>query len=602
MRARLALGIAAVLAVAILLPVVAVVALGAYGSSLGGATVATGPGDAELLVFPSHGLPGSPLKVTGKHWPPRSNVAIQLQRPAATSDSLSKPLRLAEIITSRRGTFEINTTIPGSVIPFGARSVRIQAVGRKSNQPDSAVLSVPFDLDPYPNEITISVVDADTGSASPDTIVRIDDSFGQEIAVDTADETGDVSFAGIRPGKKRLTIRKVDYEIARASIEVPDAGQAAFQIALQKSPGRRLLFYAYGQSDTGETTVVGLDRASGLPVRERITVPDGRFAPASVPSWNLYQGFFLAVDEDSGSIGAGDVSALWAMGVAARHLRVTSSGFSFGAWHSSPGQASSLGDIIHTFWSVQVPVGSTHLCIVDPESGRIVRREKIGSQRSPAGPVVRRLESIPRELGYAFRGRAGTCETGERATIVENIPLLIAEAVGNPVRRRLSLILSSARMGRSTSCTRRRAKLTKIYPDDQLQSVVNAGERWKADDFGIPLTGPGCVEPGDRADRSGHPARFAGQLAIPGPLGVVHFCGAPELARRHKGADHRFRHSKDRRRGRDTKSQRRHAARRPSGWRFLDQPPGIASLIAYTHTPKIKSSLRESGLKLAHWL
>ena len=163
MRARLAVGIAGVLAVAILLPVVAVVALGAYGSSLGGATVATGPGDAELLVFPSRGLPGSPLKVTGKHWPPRSNVAIQLQRPTATSDSLSKPLRLAEIITSRRGTFEINTTIPGSVIPFGTQSVRIQAVGRKSNQPDSAVLSVPFDLDPYPNEITISVVDADTG-------------------------------------------------------------------------------------------------------------------------------------------------------------------------------------------------------------------------------------------------------------------------------------------------------------------------------------------------------------------------------------------------------------------------------------------------------
>ena len=201
MRARLAVGIAAVLALAILLPVAAVVALGAYGSSLGGATIATGAGDAELLVFPSHGLPGSPLKVTGKHWPPRSNVAIQLQRPAAGPDSLSKPLRLAEIITSRRGTFEIDTTIPGSVIPFGTQSVRIQAVARKSSQPDPAVLSVPFDLDPYPTEVTISVVDADTGAASPDAIVRIDDSFGQEIAVDTAGETGGVAFAGNPPGR-----------------------------------------------------------------------------------------------------------------------------------------------------------------------------------------------------------------------------------------------------------------------------------------------------------------------------------------------------------------------------------------------------------------
>ena len=472
MRARLALGIAAVLAVAILLPVVTVVALGAYGSSLGGATVATGPGDAELLVFPSRGLPGSPLKVTGKHWPPRSNVAIQLQRPTATSDSLSKPLRLAEIITSRRGTFEINTTIPGSVIPFGTQSVRIQAVGRKSNQPDSAVLSVPFNLDPYPNEITISVVDADTGSASPDAIVRIDDSFGQEIAVDTADETGDVSFAGIRPGKKRLTIRKVDYEIARASIEVPDAGQAAFQIALQKSPGRRLLFYAYGQSDTGETTLVGLDRASGLPVRERITVPDGRFAPASVPSWNLYQGFFLAVDEDSGSVEAGDVSALWAMGVAARHLRVTSSGFSFGAWHSYLGK-SNLGDIVHTLWSVQVPVGSTHLCIVDPESGRIVRRERIA--HNVLSPVLSSDASKAFLVNWDTRSvDVLELETGERATIIEDIPLLIAEVAVNPADDS-SLILSAAN-GSVYKLHTPTGELTEIYPDDQLQSVVDAGD------------------------------------------------------------------------------------------------------------------------------
>ena len=472
MRARLAVGIAAVLAVAILLPVAVIVALGAYGSSLGGATVATGPGDAELLVFPSHGLPGSSLKVTGKHWPPRSNVAIQLQRPSAGSDSLSKPLRLAEIITSRRGTFEIDTTIPGSVIPFGTESVRIQAVGRKSSQPDAAVLSVPFDLDPYPNEVTISVVDADTGAASPEAIVRIDDSFGQRIAVDTSGATGGVLFAGIRPGKKRLTVRKVDYEIAQASIEVPDAGQAAFQIALQKSPGRRLLFYAYGLSDDGETTLVGLDRASGLPVRERITVPDGRFAPASVPSWNLYQGFFLAVDQDSGAISPGDMSALWAMGMAARHLRTTSSGFSFGAWHSYLG-TSSMGDIIHTFWSVQVPVGSTHLCIVDPESGQIVRREKIAHNVLP--PVLSSDASRVFLVNWDTRSvDVLELATGERTTIVENVPLLIVEAVGDPSDDAY-LILSSAD-GSVYKLHTPTGALTEIYPDDQLQSVVNAGD------------------------------------------------------------------------------------------------------------------------------
>ena len=467
MRARLALGIAAALAVVVLLPVVVVVALGAYGSSIGGATVASGPGNAQLLVSPSHGLPGSPLTISGSDWPPRSNVAIQLQRPSPNS----KPLRLAEIITSRSGTFEIDTSIPGSVIPQGTQSVHIQAVSRKPDQPYAAPLSVPFNLDPYPNEISINLVDADSGAPSPDALVRIDDSFGQEVAIDSANETGAVSFTGIRPGEKRITIRKVDYQIARASIEVPDAGKAAFEIALRKSPGKRLLFYAYGLSDTGETTIVGIDRASGLPIRETVTVPQDRFAPASVPSWNLYQGFFLAVDQDSGAVGADGLSALWAMGTAGRNLRTISSGFSFGAWHSHLGK-SDLGDIVHTLWSVQVPVGSTHLCIVDPESGRIVRRERIGHSVLP--PILSSDGSKVFLVDWDTRSvDLLELATGERTTIVEDIPLLIAEAVSDPTDD--SYLILSAAYGSVYKLHIPTGGLTEIYPDDQLQSVVHAG-------------------------------------------------------------------------------------------------------------------------------
>ena len=474
MRARLAVGIAALLAIAILLPVAAVIVLGAYGSSLGGATTASGPGDAELLVFPSHGLPGSPLKVSGKHWPPRSNVAIQLQRPSTSPDSLSKPLRLAEIITSRRGAFEFDTTIPGSVIPFGTQSVRIQAVGLKSTQPHPAVLSVPFKLDPFPNQVTISVVDAQTGSPSPQAVVRIDDSFGQQIALDASSDAGDVLFEGIHPGKLRLTVRKVDYEIAQASINVPEAGQAAFRIALRKSAGRRLLFYAYGLSDNGETTLVGLDRASGLPIRERITVPAGRFAPASVPSWNLYQGFFLSVDQDSRAVGAraGDTDSLWALGAVGQWMQSLRQGMWVGIWHSYLGR-SSLGDIVHTLWSVQVPVGSTHLCIVDPQSGRIVRRERIAHNVLP--PVL----SSDRSRVFLVNWETGSVdvlelETGKRTTVVEDIPLLIVEAMGDPSDD--AYLILSAADGSVYKLHTPTGTLTEIYSDDQLQSVINVGD------------------------------------------------------------------------------------------------------------------------------
>ena len=468
MRARLALGIAAALAVVVLLPVITVVALGAYGSSLGGATVASGPGDAQLLVSPSHGLPGSPLTVSGSDWPPRSNVAIQLQRPSVNS----KPLRLAEIITSRRGTFEIDTSIPGSIIPQGTQSVRIQALFRKPNLPDPVTISVPFNLDPYPNQVSINIVDADSGAPSPNALVRIDDSFGQQVASDSADDSGNVSFAGIRPGKKRITIRKVDYQIARASIEVPQSGEAAFEIVLRKSPGKRLLFYAYGLSDTGKTTIVGIDRASGLPIRETVTVPQGRFAPASVPSWNLHQGFFLAVDQDASAAGADSLRALWAMGAAARQLRTATSGFSFGAWHSHLGK-SDLGDIVHTFWSRQVPVGTTHLCIVDPASGQIVRRERI------AHNVLQPILSSDASKAFLVNWDTRSVDvlelaTGERTTIVEDIPLLIAEATIDPTDD--AYLILSAATGSVYKLHTPTGELTEIYPDDQLQSVVDVGD------------------------------------------------------------------------------------------------------------------------------
>ena len=64
--------------------------------------------------------------------------------------------------------------------------------------------------------------------------------------------------------------------------------------------------------------------------------------------------------------------------------------------------------------------------------------------------------------------------TGERTTIVENVPLLIVEAVGDPSDDAY-LILSSAD-GSVYKLHTPTGALTEIYPDDQLQSVVNAGD------------------------------------------------------------------------------------------------------------------------------
>ena len=133
-----------------------------------------------------------------------------------------------------------------------------------------------------------------------------------------------------------------------------------------------------------------------------------------------------------------------------------------------------MGDIIHTFWSVQVPVGSTHLCIVDPESGQIVRREKIAHNVLP--PVL----SSDASRVFLVNWDTSSVDvlelaTGERATIVEDVSVADSGSrVGDPSDDAY-LILSSAD-GSIYKLHTPTGALTEIYPDDQLQSVVNAGD------------------------------------------------------------------------------------------------------------------------------
>ena len=470
MTTKLAVGLAAVLAALILVPVLAVVALGAYGSSLGGRVGATGSGDAELEIFPSHGVPGSMLRITGKHWPPRSGVTIWLERQPPNAKSESRSLRLAEIVASRRGSFELSTIIPRSILPFGTATVRIKAAGRESDAGFDAARYAPFKVDPYPNEVILSVVDAGSRLPSEGAMIRIEDAFGQKIAVNSTGATGEVSFVGIRPGKKLVTVRKVDYKIARAAIDVPETGQAAVQIVLDKSPGKRLLFFAHGSLEDGETLWVGLDRASGLPVRERITVPTGKVAPSSVPDSNPYQSFFLSIDHayPSFTAGAGDINALWAMGAVGRELRYTSSGNSTAIWHRYLGR-SIFGDVVFSRWSAVLPAESSYLGIIDPHSGQIVLRERL--HRNILPPILSSDGSrVFLVNGGARSVRVLEIQTGEKTTIVENLPWPVAKVIGDPSDD--SYLILAAIDGSVHKLHTPTGTITEIYVGGRLQSVV----------------------------------------------------------------------------------------------------------------------------------
>ena len=101
MRTRIVVAASAALAALILIPVVAVVGLGAYGSSLGGSTTSVGTRGAELKLIPAHGLPGSTVRIEGRNWPARARISLSLSRPSSAAGVAPLRMRLAKLLASR---------------------------------------------------------------------------------------------------------------------------------------------------------------------------------------------------------------------------------------------------------------------------------------------------------------------------------------------------------------------------------------------------------------------------------------------------------------------------------------------------------------------
>ena len=469
MTVRLGMVIAAALTALAIVPVLIVVALGAYGSSLGGAVLTGGDGRAEIAVFPAHGRPGSTLKIVGDRWAPSASVTIQIQRQASNGELSSAPLRLGEVIASRRGTFELETTIPGSVIPLGTSAVRIQAVARNGEAPEAA-LAATFQIDPYSNRLEISVVDAATGRSASAAQIAVEDSFGQEIASASTDADGMAFIEGIYPGQKWVTVRKVDYEIARGPIQIPESGEAAYQFSIHASPGKRIVLFAYGTAGGRDTELVGIDRSSGLRVREARTAPPGRAAPVSMPDLDVYQHFILPLDGEParGGTRAGNIDALWAMGAAGNRLRSITSGFATALWHSYIGR-SVIGDVLFSRASTHIFDPGSHLYVVDPDSGQIV------FDRPYTRDILPPILAKDRTRVFFVNWSASSVSVldlsdGRQSTLVENIPLFIISAIADPSND--DSLLLSANDRSVYRLDLRRGQLIEVYRGTTVQSWI----------------------------------------------------------------------------------------------------------------------------------
>jgi hypothetical protein len=139
-----------------------VVALGAYGESLGGSTTVDGPGTASLAVQPSLVTLGQPVSISGSGWSARDEIVIYAHVGIPGGELPRSALALATVQTSRSGSFEFDAILGQSLFAPGVRSVVI--VARSALPVGGEGLAAALQIVPYPNSISITVLTAPGGA------------------------------------------------------------------------------------------------------------------------------------------------------------------------------------------------------------------------------------------------------------------------------------------------------------------------------------------------------------------------------------------------------------------------------------------------------
>ena len=384
MRSRTAILISSLLGLVVLVPVLAVVGLGAYGSTLSEGAIARAESGAELQLIPAHGPPGSKIKIEGRKWPPVSAVDLYLSRALESTAGSEMNLRLAHIYSSRSGTFAVETLIPAAVVGGRTADLLVTAVG--SDREDSTELrsSVRFAIDPFPTNLLVAVSDAASGAALAGARVRVHDTFGRPIAEAVSGEDGTVVFKGVSPGQAELRLRMPGYYAGAVRVTIPESTPSEVGIGLESAPPLRL--YAAGAflGDDGRIRLLGVDRWSGEPFMQEIEAPAGRLLPLLDDAGSTYFGYLQPEDgpDSATSLGAAVPGFIWSLGRIQRLEEEARVGYPRSMWLARLG-ATPHGDLFYSITNSTDVRGVSALYLIEPATGKIVYRRNRSSSRLP---------------------------------------------------------------------------------------------------------------------------------------------------------------------------------------------------------------------------
>jgi hypothetical protein len=369
-RTRRAIVVSGLLGALVLVPVLAIVILGAYGAALGGSASTRGESGASLTLLPAGGPPGEAVSIQGRGWPARTEVVIFLSIGEAEGAADAR-VRMGDIVTSRTGTFEMQTVVPSRLVAPGMEQVFFAGEAEDRDGVRHEVRPVAFALEPYPNGLRVEVVDAERQSPLTGVLVEVRDAFGQLVAVVETDPDGAARIDSLVPGTFTIAAQKLDFAIGRtAGIEIDVDTTAEARLELRHSPGKRLYVLAFERESTGQPILAGIDRASGLAVEELMTVLPGRVAPVGDGQFGVYFNFVHATG------GGATTATLAALGTAGQLAMAYSAGNPTITRYAGE---SATGIVVLTTAVGLFAGQSTAVVTLDRDSGRVLYRREVST-------------------------------------------------------------------------------------------------------------------------------------------------------------------------------------------------------------------------------
>ena len=233
-------------------------------------------GDPVVSVLPSRAELGATIFVTGAHWPEGALIRLQLTYPNGDS-----AVSVGHTWADAYGTFRIPFVLPVDLPLLGVNALVLQARGETPRGREHEItLPLQVTRTGWPLVVEVTVGDSEPQDGAH---VTLYDAVGQQLAEAFTREDGKATIPEVPLGSYIVGVRKIDYALVRAEVEV-SRRETVLPVSLRPSAGGRLFV---GGIDNSLTLI---DTASNLPIARFEDVSPTYSLVRSVDGRYLYSG------------------------------------------------------------------------------------------------------------------------------------------------------------------------------------------------------------------------------------------------------------------------------------------------------------------------